>query len=198
MAHDYSILNPYSLEEFKGYLGASASGKDQILTVVANGVTGLLERFTTRALLTRTVTERQSGHGRNLLRLWVRPVVSVTSLTILRAPADATPETIDATERRTIPGIDGGVQLLQSTFTRGIENVTIVYTAGYGADKSFLPDDVALAWLELGKVIAQETLANASAVSQISMGNQTFILKPSWPTHVKELLNRIRPASASV
>jgi hypothetical protein len=198
MAIPYSTLNPYSLEEFKTFIGASSSGQDEKLTVIANGVTGFLERAIARALLHRSVTEKQSGHGRTVLRLWTRPVVSVQSLTILRAPSDAAPETIAATEYRVLTGRSGGIQLFNTVFTTGQENVTVVYTAGEAASASALPPDVALLWLEVGKCIWSEISAGASAATSVSIGPHTFVVKPSWPTPVRELLTRLRPASASV
>lgn len=198
MAIAYSTLNPYTLEEFKTYLGGSGSGQDERLTVVANGVTGLVERAIARALLQRSVTERQSGTGRPVLRLWTTPVVSVQSLTILRAPADAAPETIASTQYRVLTGKAGGIELFNTTFTVGRDNVTVTYTAGEAASAAGLPAEIAQLWLELGKVIWSELSAGASAATSVSIGPHTFVVKPSWPTHVRELLARLRPASVAV
>jgi hypothetical protein len=197
VAITYSTLNPYTLDEIKAHLGASGAGKDEVLTVVANGVTEFVEHAIARVLLVRTVNERRSGHGRSVLRLGKNPVVAVSALTILRAPADAAPETIAPTQYRTIVGLDGGIQLFYSTFSYGLDNIAITYTAG-DVNAAALPPSIALLWLEVVKIITTETIAGASGATSVTVGPQTFMVKPSWPTHVKELLARLRRAAASV
>jgi hypothetical protein len=188
---------PWSWATIAAWLGTAASGnaKQGGLIRIANGVGSLLERETGWRYVRRAFTEVQDGTGSCELWLQEGPVVSVTSITVLRSPTDSAPEVVAPTNYRANLAT-GRVQTHADRFTRGIANVTVVYTAGFGTKDE--PDtkwyDAFHLGLDIIKMIADEKHVGATAVTQVAIGPSTFIVKPDWPKHVREgLMNLKRP-----
>lgn len=53
---------------------------DDLLEQIINGATLAAEKYTERAFVQRSITERHHGDGLDILRLWRQPVVSITSV----------------------------------------------------------------------------------------------------------------------
>ena len=191
----------WSLDTAKAYLKTTPTANDTIYEQIINGVSALLERETRRVYVQRTIAEVRDGDGTDRLWLWQFPVVSITSITVLRNPTDSTPETIAAADYRFSVGT-GRVEAHGDWFTKGMANVTVTYDAGYatqdGATFTQTPDAeqvwnaAFLLGLELIKLIAHETLGGATAASQVQIGPASFIVKPDWPKHLRLGLDNLR------
>ena len=165
------------------------TSEDVVLSRLADGATALIERYTRRKFVTRTLTEIRDGDGSKLLWLREIPVVTFTSLTVLRSPTDATAETVSADDYEVNKAI-GKVWLHSDQLNKGVGNVTAVYTAGLGTqDAAALPQDVMAAGLELVKLLYTEKDAGMVAAQSINIGPHTFMLRPEWPKQIKQTLD---------
>ena len=168
--------------------------QDDVLAQLADEASELIERHTKRKFVTRTITEIRDGDGGKYLYLHEYPVVTFTSLTVLRSPTDATPETV-ATTSYVVAKDRGVVYLHSDSLTVGTGNVTATFTCGYGAqDNTALPQDIVGVGKEIVKLLHVEKTTGAVAASSISVGNQTFVLRPDWPKHIKQTLDGWRRA----
>lgn len=173
---------------------ATDTSQDAVLERLADGVTELIERYTKRKFVTRTITEVRDGDGGKMLYLHDFPIVTFTSLTVLRAPTDATPETVAAADYEVAK--DRGVLWLHADrLTPGLANVTATYTCGYGAqDAAALPQGIVEVGLDIVKILHVEKTTGATPVSSVNIGSATFMLRPDWPKHVKQTLDDWRRA----
>ena len=191
----------WSLDTVRAWLGATASGKDTQLEQIANGVTALIERETGRIFVQRAITEKRDGDGSS--RLWLRraPVVSIASITVLRQPTDSAAETFDAGDYR-FNMETGKIEAHDEWFTRGLENVTVTYTAGLatqdGTAFTAVPDAEQL-WhaafgigLEMITYIQQETMSGSTGATSVQVGPASFSVKPDWPKAVKAGLRALK------
>ena len=164
------------------------TSEDEDLTKLADGASELIERYTRRKYVTRSVTEIRDGDGGQVLFLDHYPVVVFTSLTVLRSPND-TVETI-ATTSYNVAKDRSRVWLHSDRLSKGNGNVTATYTAGYGAQGSTdLPQAIFSMGLELVKLLYQEKTQGAINAQSIDIGGQTFVIKPLWPKQILQTLN---------
>ena len=186
----------WALATVKSSIGAKTTGKDTLIEQIANGVTALIERKRRRKFVTRTLAEDRDGDGSNLIYLHELPVVTVTSVTIKRTP-DGTAEVIASTDYD-VHKPTGRIRLRSTTFTRGFANVSIGYDTGYGAQDALSEEvsDVYQAGLDLVKLIFDEVTTGAVAASSINIGPASFLVKPSWPKHVRAMLEGGAPRIA--
>ena len=185
----------WALATARTYVGATGNSKDTLITQIADGVTALIESKRRRTYVTRTLAEDRDGDGSNLIYLHELPVVTLTSVTIKRTP-DGTPETIASTDYD-VDKPRGRLRLRSTIFTRGFANVSIGYDAGYGVqDAVTLPRDVYQAGLDIVKAIFDEVTTGAVAATSINVGPATFTVKPSWPKHVRAMLEGGAPRIA--
>jgi len=184
----------WSLATIKGYLGIAAdeTAKDQVLSLIGDGVSELLERELQRLFVTRTLVEVHNGHGGHLLYLRQYPVVSLTSITVLRSPGDVAPEVMDPTDYMLNAQV-GLVHAFNDRFTRGVGNVTVTYSAGHGVqDAATLPSDAVQIGLDLVKLVFDERDTGVIAASTVSVGSANVVLKPDWPKHILLFLKTAR------
>lgn len=71
-----------TLDRAKSFLEISGDSKDTILTLLINQVTGSIEQFLKRSLLSQSYTEKYDGTGNNTLVLNQFPVTAFTSLEV--------------------------------------------------------------------------------------------------------------------
>lgn len=171
-------------------------GDDVRLISVADGCSQWIEHWTSRVFVTRTLTEYYDGTGTSVLRLRHFPVGSITTLTILRNIDDTSAETISSSDYR-IVGATGNTSRLVlkggDTFDAGVDNVTVTYSAGYGAkDATTLPADVIQAWYALMQLTLDETNAGAMGASQVTLGPAGYTVKPSMPWQIQQMLTPYR------
>ena len=172
----------------KAFLDIDDSSEDALVDRLGDGITAYIERKTGRLFVGRTHTEIRSGHGHRDLVLNHRPVTTFTSLTILRAPNDATPETISSDDWRA--DLQSGIlHLNQTVFTRGVANVTATYNAGYG-DQDVLANafDIFEVGLEMVKIVYDLIRSGGLASTTVVAGGASFTANVQWPHHIKDTL----------
>lgn len=189
MAHATASTTLHVLRDVEDYLQSSADHSARVAQV-ADAVTAFLETETRRVFVSRSLTEVRDGTGTSLLQLWRYPIVSISTLTILRDVEDAAAETIASTDYR-ILSAQGKVQLKSAVtpFTAGLGNVTVTYTAGFGAQGSTaLPQDIVNASLELIKLHYDQRWSGSIAANQVTLGPATFTVRQDIPWHVRRVI----------
>lgn len=182
----------WSLATVKSWLKVTENDHDQLIINLADAATEFIERDTRRYFVTRTVTEERNGDGSRILFLYHYPVLSLTSITMLRWPTDATTEVMDVTDY-VFNATTGKVWSHSDYFNRGVGNITIVYSTGYGAqDANTLPSDIMVAGLELVKLLFLEQTTGIIGVQSINIGSNSFMLRPEWPKQIKDTIERWR------
>lgn len=188
----------FTLEQVRTWVGitdAADTSQDTVLERIADAVSAFLERETLRVFVSRTVTEILDGDGGKMIYLRHFPLTAFTSLTIRRSPTDASPETISTDSYRAKLST-GQVDVHSTYVSRGVANVTAVYTAGYAAQGAAgLPQDIVRAGLDLVKLIYDEKAHNAVSASSVSLGGMNFMLKPSWPSHIQKTIDNWKRVS---
>lgn len=163
------------------------TGEDTTLVRMADAACDFLEGAMNRVFVTRTVVETQDGNGtaRLMLRRW--PVVAVSSVTV-KDDQESVARAITAYDADTRLGI---VQLRSEIFPAVFQGVTVTYSAGYGPqDATVGIADIVQAFADLLKYLYDEWKTGATGASSVSIGSQTFSVKPDWPLSVKSLLKR--------
>lgn len=160
-----------TLDAVKRYLAIDNSNQDALIAQLIPRESRLIEQWTSRQYPTVTRTaKRFNGHGGQTLVLPDSPILSVSSLTI-----DGT--TIAASSDGILPGYlinDAAIHLIGYSFTRGLQNVVVTWTAGYRASETdTIPSDTtpALTPSEGGTPYAPSSVVNAStgaAFTQVS------------------------------
>lgn len=191
----------FSLDAIKAWVKITASDNDtdQILVQMADGVSEFVESRTGRIYVTRSIVEVRDGNDCSTLYLRKYPVVSVASVTVQRStllPVETIPVGAwrVASERGAVWLLDS---MLISIFTRGFQNVTVTYQAGYGAqDAVTLPQDIVEAAKEIVKLVWMEFGGNAIASSTMTFGATSITIRPDWPKQIKDTLANWRLATA--
>jgi hypothetical protein len=178
---DYSLV---SLADFKGYLRTptAAGTTDDQLTEILNGVSGYMERYTSRVFQPRTFTDqvqRYLSPTRVLLKY--SPVIALTALTLAGTVQDTSAYLLDP---------DGGMVELQSgrAFPSGLAQIKATYQAGYNP---LLGDDVA-ACLDLAYSVYQEWMNGAISLSSLSVGPMGINIRPGINPRVQKYLDTRR------
>lgn len=120
------------LQDVKTYLGITDTNTDTVLTALISSVSAAIETYCNRTFAQTTYTETRNGGCGQKLYLANGPVVSVSSVSVNGQAVPAAPDAVsygfvwDATTVYIRPG-GGGPQ----EFTKGFQNVTVTYSAGY-------------------------------------------------------------------
>jgi hypothetical protein len=174
-----------SLDALLAWMQAEDATTVQVTRLVqcVDAASALIESKTGLIFVTRAITETKDGNGRADLWLRRRPLVSVTSVTVNDAALDASQFVVDAEF--------GRLRRKAGAWPSGLANVTVVYQAGYGAqDAATLPQDVVGACLDLTKAVYDELTTGAIALSSVSLGPGSLVLKQNlWPNAVKRVLD---------
>jgi len=163
---------------------ASDDTRDAILSLCADAASERLERETGRVFKRRTLTETVSADGvGRVLYLRRFPVVSVASVTIDGQLAAASSYAVDADAGRIFTA-DG------AAFPGGVQNVVIVYDAGY--DAASLPSDVVELALQLTARLFKMRSRGGSSFEQVSVGGNSFAVRDNLPTDMTRAIERLR------
>jgi hypothetical protein len=177
------------LAAMKTWLQVTDTSDDARLITIGDAVSERIETYTNRFFATRTFTEVYDGDGSRLLLLREYPVASIASLTVKETPTSTPLALVNGTDYD-VEARTGRVVLRSRAFSRGFQNVAATYDSGYGAkDAATLPADIYQAALDYIKLVWNELTSNAIAATQISAGNETFILKPQMPWGIKQTLD---------
>jgi uncharacterized phiE125 gp8 family phage protein len=179
----------FGLTVVKNYLGVTDTTNDTLITQIADAVSARIESKTGRIFVTRTVTaEKHDGNGTMQLMLRKFPVGTVSALTVTSTPGGTAVSYTSGTDFD-LDTFAGRIQMRNDPFFAGFQNVSVTYTAGFGAqDNAALPQDVYEAGLEYCKAVYDEKTTGTIAATSVSMGGTSFMLKPGMPWHITEAL----------
>lgn len=132
--------------DVKDYLGLTGSGQDALVARLITAASAFIETWLSRTIAVTIYTQAFNGHGGDRLYLPHLPVVSVESVEI---GTNVVPAATDAADSGYTHDEDS-VYLRGYRFVRGVQNVTVGYTAGLAANvPSDVPADLAQACIEL-------------------------------------------------
>ena len=129
------------LADVKAFLGVTSSATDGVLNTLIANVSATIESFCNRTFASTVYTERRNGNDGYRLFLANGPVTAVSSVSVDGIAIIPAPDALTSgylADANT-------VYLRGYTFTRGIQNVSVSYTAGFAT----IPLDVAQACIEL-------------------------------------------------
>lgn len=151
---------PASASQLKDFLRVSDSTQDTYIDALIVRARRAVERFTGRALINRTITlDLDSFEVSSDIWLPYPPGSTVTSVTVYAD--DGTARTVSTDNYYTLgsdplrialdPTGSGWVDSSGQGYERSYKAMQIVYTAGYGAAASAVPEDLVQAVLEWAK-----------------------------------------------
>lgn len=134
-----------ALADVKTFLGITTTTTDAVLQSLITKVSAAIESYCNRTFASADYTETRNGGGGNRLFLANGPVTNVASVTVDGYVVSRAASPI-------LPGFVGDESTVYirpgahpCTFTKGVQNVTVTYTAGYAT----IPPDVAQACIEM-------------------------------------------------
>jgi uncharacterized phiE125 gp8 family phage protein len=131
-----------TIERLRAYLGQTIVAKDDaLLQSLLEGSSDFFESECGRSILEDTYTDTVDGNGKTSMMLRASPVVSVATVTVDGAAIPVRPSWDG--EGYVLQG--DRIRLVGYTFTVGISNVEVVYSAGWAT----VPEDVQMAVCEL-------------------------------------------------
>ena len=129
-----------ALADVKAFLGITSSATDAVLSALITNVSAAIESYCNRTFASAAYTETRNGNGGWRLFLGNGPVTAVVSVAV---DGQAIPAAADALASGYL--FDEGTLYLRGyCFSRGVQNVTVSYTAGYAS----VPGDVVQACVE--------------------------------------------------
>lgn len=150
---------------------------------MADAATAEIEQLVDVPFVKRSITETFSGDDKIAHALKNAPIVSIDSFTIDGSAVASADYVLDEEF--------GVVTFTSGTFTLGVKNVVVTYTAGFDVqDGPALPSDIVRAGLDLAKAIHDELVSNAIAATSVSLGPSTMVIKPAkMPPSVQRVLD---------
>lgn len=133
-----------ALADVKAYKGITDANSDAVLTTLITNVSALIETYCNRVFALAGYTETRNGGTGQKMFLMNGPVVSVSSVTVNGSAIPPAPDAISygfVWDSSTVYIRPGGYP---GEFCKGIQNVTIAYTAGYAS----IPPEVNQACVE--------------------------------------------------
>ena len=134
------------LADVKTYLGITVTTTDAVLSSLITNVSAVIESYCNRTFAQATYNDTRNGTGSDRMFLANGPVTAVASVTIDGIAITAAPDAITAGyvfDDSLVYLRPGG--FYPSRFNKGVQNCTIVYTAGYAT----IPADVAQVCIEI-------------------------------------------------
>lgn len=136
------------LSDVQTYLRITNTNSDTLLAALITNASAIIESFCCRVFGVNAYTETYNGNGQRKLYLANAPIQTVTSLTVDGLAVAAAADAISAGfvfDSDIIYLRPGTVSGYGTAFNRGVQNVSVAYTAGFPA----VPSDVAQACIEL-------------------------------------------------
>ncbi|MFQ5452255.1 MAG: phage head-tail connector protein [Candidatus Paceibacterota bacterium] len=184
-----------SLTTAKDHLGITDASQDTRVERWIDTASQMIEKATDRVLYSKSHTEVQDGRGSKSILLRQYPVTAITSLHIDSQgtfDANSLIAAADYAQRD-----EDELVLRSSTFKRGLQNIQIVYTAGF----STIPADLENACLELIEFMYDRRGDRRVGVASKSKRDEniTFITKiPEFIMQMIEPYIRVEFAAANV
>jgi hypothetical protein len=178
-----------TLANVKAYLPTSNATDDQLLSRLISALSAFVQTWLNRTIAQAPYTDVINGIGGNRVQFQNYPVTAVTSLTIdgQTVPAAATPVQSGWTGY-----VFDAQQIMVSgfRFTRGWQNISIAYTAGYATT----PLDIEQAVIEI--ITLRYKQRDQIGFNSKSIGGETvaFSVKDMQPSTLTVLQNYRRVA----
>jgi hypothetical protein len=190
-----SLPDLTTLDNVKSYAEVAGAGDDTLLTRLISAWSARFRALTDRDISQQTYTETRDGSGGRVAGAWGAgggatrlllrnyPVSSVTSVTV---DGDAIPKIVNAGDSGWVLKGDV-VELVGYRFTPGIQNVVVVYVAGFETT----PLDVEQAVIEM--VIWNYKARDRMGQNSKSVGGEviSFSSKP-WPDSAQAVIDDYR------
>ena len=136
------VNEPWTLAEVKSYLKIDDSNEDTMLSTLIKGARMVAESYLNQGLITQTITEKLDRLSNPTIYLSVSPVLAVSSFqyansentTATFAATDYVVDTFSKPARLNL-----GYGKTWPTLYGNINDVTIIYTVGYGTESSAIP-----------------------------------------------------------
>jgi len=159
------ISSSDTLDAVKEYLRISSSNDDTLLNNLIARAEDEADMYCHRVFAAATYTEYYDGNGLSKMNLKHYPVNSITSIHDDLDREYGADDLIDSDDY--VFEADSGIVKLDGlTFTGGIQNIKVIYNAGYAT----LPDDVTDA---IVKLVAAKYLLGQGAINAIE-GEENF------------------------
>jgi len=139
---DTATGTPVTLAEIRQFLNITESadtGQDALLITLCDRLTVVIENYIGLSIINKAYTEYYDGDGSETLLVKRYPIVSVTSLTV--------GTTLESASDYHLYSEEGYIVGDGFAFPADNRNVTLVYTAGFGAAKANVPEAIKLALL---------------------------------------------------
>lgn len=176
------------------FLSMDAAGTSNFGDVIASigaGVQGEMEAFTGRTLGLADYDEYYDGRDRSRLFLRKDPVASVTSLTIFgNVYTVGVPGTADAVITSTR---DSLLMLEGSVFPWGIQNIHVVYKAGFAMDSPEAATFIRAGALWIAQIFKNRDNIGRSSIVRANGQQDNF--RDSMPEFVKQALLHLQRAA---
>jgi hypothetical protein len=108
----------------------TTTADDAQIARIITAASQFIRRYLQRALAVESRTETRNGTGGRMMMLRHAPVTGLASLTVDDVPVSAAAGAVDS--GYVLDAATGVLYLRGYAFYRGVQNVTAVYTAGYG------------------------------------------------------------------
>ncbi len=161
----------------------TSTADDALLTRLVTAASQFIQTWLGRQTAVQTYTEVRDGTGGRLLAFANVPVTAVASLVIDGMPILPAADALS-------PGFlfSGSMLYLQGyRFTRGVQNVAVVYTAGFAAT----PPEIEQACIELVALRYKER-DRIGHVSKSVSGETVSFLQKDMPPDVQTVLEQYR------
>jgi hypothetical protein len=185
MANPRDLANLIDIKAFIVPGLASTTASDAVLAALISGVSRAIESYLGRELMAQTWTEMRNGTGQASLCLRHFPVLNVTSVTVdtVVIPAAGVPPTQSwggYTFDNRFVYISQGSGGFPRYFGRGVQNVQVVYSAGF-----ITPGMIAVAglpaWTANTAFAANAEIIANGFVFTTSAGGTSGAMAPTWP-----------------
>lgn len=173
-----------TLNDMKSFLGipSTQTGKDTLLENLLDSYNDMIEDYLGVTCINSSYTEVYDGDGADTLFVKHYPIVSVTSLSI-----DG--DIISSSDYK-IYSKEGYIRYTEGVFTKDFKNVSIIYTAGYGASANDVSNVLKLAlktWV--ARVFKAEIVDFSQRFDESSLAH---IKSQMMPWDVKQMLEPYR------
>ena len=137
------------LADVKSYLGITVSTTDSILSLLITNASAFIASYCNRKFASQNYTETRNGSGGYRVYCNNSPVTAVSSVTVdgYAIPQALSPTMYGFTFDTSLIYIRQGIPNsgTPNTFQKGVQNITVAYTAGYVTT----PPDLSMACIEL-------------------------------------------------
>jgi hypothetical protein len=177
------ILSQYALvdlDSIKSVLGITNDSQDEILTVITNSVSSMIESYCDRQFLARDYVDYLDGKGEQSIVLAQHPINRIDELADDPNLQWPTSTIIDPSGFTYYPE-DGIITLvpeyvlfgIEGIFYGGVRNVRVKYNAGYGYTDSTSPASVSGVPYDLQSIVYEIIIKKYKSWSTQSIGVQT-------------------------